>query len=151
MRQLVALIASLSVCAAVSAGEIYSWKDKDGRINYSDVPPPAPNQSRTMGSTESTRPARAEGATQRSPADLEVEFRKREAQKNEAAAKEQKKLAEAEGDRANCEQARNALSGLESGQRIARFNAAGEREYLDDAQIAAEIERARKAVASWCK
>lgn len=151
MRQLVVLITSLCICAVVSAAEIYSWKDKDGRINYSDVPPPAPNQPRTVGSTEPTQPVRAEGAAPRGPADLEVELRKREAEKNQVAAKEQKKLAEAEEGRANCEQARNALSGLESGQRIARFNAAGEREYLDDAQIAAEIERARKAVASWCK
>jgi hypothetical protein len=37
MRSIVALCVVLA-CAAASAGEVYKWKDKDGRIHYGDRP-----------------------------------------------------------------------------------------------------------------
>jgi hypothetical protein len=40
---------------------------------------------------------------------------------------------------------------LESGQRIARVNAQGEREVLDDKGRAEEMQRARQVMASDCK
>ncbi|MEW6690029.1 MAG: DUF4124 domain-containing protein, partial [Pseudomonadota bacterium] len=50
----------------------------------------------------------------------------------------------------NCERSRESLRVLESGQRIARTDARGERYYLDDAQIAQEMAKARDAVKQWC-
>ena len=40
---------------------------------------------------------------------------------------------------------------LQSGQRIVRFNTQGEREFLDDAGRAKEMEEAQKSVSEWCK
>jgi hypothetical protein len=37
MRSIVALCVVLA-CAAASAGEVYKWKDKDGRVHYGDRP-----------------------------------------------------------------------------------------------------------------
>lgn len=37
MRFLIAL-SVLLVCAAASAGDVYKWKDKDGRVHYGDQP-----------------------------------------------------------------------------------------------------------------
>ena len=51
---------------------------------------------------------------------------------------------------AECERARGYLKGIEEGQRIVRSDAAGNREYLDDNQRAAEAERTRKIVQSTC-
>ena len=50
------------------------------------------------------------------------------------------------------EQARNQLGALQSGQRVSRFNAAGEREFLDDAARSTEIAPptiSRKKMMSW--
>lgn len=149
MRIHVALLAAV-LAAPVFAGEIYSWRDKDGKMHYSDVPPPAPTEPRKIGSIAA--PAGTPAASERrGVADQNLEFKKRRAAASESEAKDQQKLAEAEESRVNCEQARNQLSALQSGERMVRFNAAGEREYIDDAQRAVEIERSRKAVDAWCK
>jgi len=149
MRLRVAFMLALLVCP-VFAGEIYSWRDKDGKIHYSDIPPPAPMEPRKIGSTGT--PISAAGPSERaSVADQDLEFRKRRAAAVDAESKERKKMAEAAESRDQCEQARLQLAALESGQRMARTNAAGEREFLDDAQRSGEIERSRKAVDSWCK
>jgi hypothetical protein len=39
---------------------------------------------------------------------------------------------------------------MESGQRIARTDARGERYFLEDAQVAQEAAKARQAVQQWC-
>jgi len=148
MRLATALLLALLAQTALAA-DIYSWRDKDGRVHYSDVPPPAPVQPRSIGSA-GPAPAPAAAAPAR-PANQELEFRKRRAQAAEAEAKLAKEKADAENARAQCDQARGQLATLESGRRIAQYNSAGELEVLDDAQRAANIERARAAVASWCR
>ena len=86
--------------------------------------------------------------------DSELEARKRK-QQAEQATQEQAK-AQADKDRQaarkaeNCTRARNQLAALDSGQRMARANAKGEREMLDDKARADEAQRARDQVASNC-
>lgn len=150
------LLATLA--AAASAGEIYHWKDKEGRANYADTPPPGNTPTRTLSgrTTEYPAPQQPEstqgakpGAT--SAAEETLELRKRQAQTADKQAQAEKAAADAAERRTNCERARNQLAALESGQRIARFNDKGEREFLDDAQRAQETDIARKAADSWCK
>jgi hypothetical protein len=71
-----------------------------------------------------------------------------EAQKSAEKAEAERKESVAKS--ANCERARENLRALESGQRISRTNAQGEREYIDDAARARETESARQAVTDWC-
>jgi hypothetical protein len=153
MRKELALLLALLAPLAL-AGEIYTWKDASGRVNYSDTPPPGAQQVRTLrqGTTEpQAAPAPAAATPQaKSIAEQEVEFRKRRAAAQEVEAKAEKEKVAMEEKQRNCQQAKNQLAALESGQRVARFNEQGEREFLEDNQRAAEIERARKAVADWC-
>jgi hypothetical protein len=37
MRSII-LLSALLACAAASAGDVYKWKDKDGRVHYGDKP-----------------------------------------------------------------------------------------------------------------
>lgn len=156
MRLGAAVLLALAAAAA-TAGDIYTWKDKDGRVTYSDNPPPGNIPARTLGGRNAEAapgpPENVQGDKARAPtaADQELEFRKRRAEASEQQVKADKAAAEAEDKRKNCERARNQLTALESGQRVARYNDKGEREFLDDAQRAQEIESARKAVDSWCK
>lgn len=146
MRFAASLLFAL-LASAGAAGDIYTWKDKDGKVHYSDNPPPAPTEIRTLDKPAPSPPAAAGGSV----AEQELEFRKRRAAASEAQAKADKEKAEAEERRRNCEIARGQLAALESGQRIVRTRADGEREYLDDEQRAAEIERARKMMNDWCR
>lgn len=57
MRIILAVSLALA-CAAASAGEVYKWKDKDGRVHYGDRPKDVQAESVTVnspgGSSEST-------------------------------------------------------------------------------------------------
>ncbi|MEK6244286.1 MAG: DUF4124 domain-containing protein, partial [Pseudomonadota bacterium] len=55
-----------------------------------------------------------------------------------------------EAKRENCEGARENLRALESGQRIQRTDAKGERSFLDDAQREQEAGKARTLVQQNC-
>ncbi len=147
MRAFVALTC-LAIMAPVLAAGVYTWRDKEGKVHYSDVPPAGDTQSRSFKAAST--PASA-GEARSHIANQDLEFRKRREEAGEARAKAEKESKDAEERKTNCTQARNQLAALTSGQRLTRFNAAGEREYLDDAQRAQETERANKAVADWCK
>ncbi len=149
-----------AVFAVSSHAQLYKWVDKDGRTRYSDrppvgiqatplSPPPAPASASTAPATgDSAKDAKKGPLT---PAEQEVEFRRRVKEAQEAAAKSEQAQREADERKENCARAREMLSTLESGQRIARSDAKGERFYLDDAQRVQETAKARDAVASWCK
>lgn len=47
MRTILAISLALA-CAAASAGEVYKWKDKDGRVHYGDRPKDAQAESVTI-------------------------------------------------------------------------------------------------------
>ena len=57
---------------------------------------------------------------------------------------------EAQAKKENCARAQEYVRTIESGQRISRTDAKGERYFLEDAQIAQEAARARQAVQQWC-
>lgn len=153
----------VALFAAVPAfAQIYTWKDGDGRVHFSDTPPASGEASVIKGPTAS-RPAPAadnggrpanDAAAPKGPATLaerEQAFRERRAAAAEAEAKAgEEATREAERQRF-CEQARNQLTALQSGRRVSRFNAAGEREFLDDAARNAEIERLRQQTGEHCK
>ena len=157
---LLALLLALPVSA-----EIYSWRDRDGRLHYSDVPPAAGEAKRVenrptapaaqppasaQAATDDTGTRAAEPVRPKTLAEQEQAFRERRAAAAETqAAAEKKQQQEAERQR-SCEQMRNQLAGLESGQRVARFNAAGEREVLDAAARAEETARLRRQLGQSC-
>ena len=51
----------------------------------------------------------------------------------------------------NCKRAKASKAMFDSGVRVARTNEKGEREIMDDAQRAAEVQRIQKIIASDCK
>lgn len=147
----------IGVCLAASAlaalaGDIYTWRDAEGRVHFSDVPPAGKEEAKkirgsTPGNASATPPATPTTAKPApSQADKDLEFRKRHAESQEAADKAAKEKASAERKTADCQSARNQLRALESGQRVSRFNDKGEAIPMDDSQRQAEIERNRQFV-----
>jgi type IV secretory pathway VirB10-like protein len=144
----------------------WHWIDKDGRRVFSDQAPPpdipAKNilrqpRARTQPTAEAAAPTPAPAATPTTanapkPAgkDPALEARRKQAEAAEAEknkAREQE-IAAARAD--NCKRAREAKANLDSGVRLSRINAKGEREFLDDAARAAETRRVEAVIASDC-
>ncbi|MDR0564748.1 MAG: DUF4124 domain-containing protein [Azoarcus sp.] len=160
--------------AALSAyGEIYKWKDKDGKVHFSDMPPtgqsvvpmqkpkkkPQPNQYEAepedAEAVEEGLPADTKKAAEPAPvpktqAERDEEFRKRRAAAAEAKEKADKEAADAARRKEECRRARAQYAVLSSGQRVARPSEEGGRVFLDDKSRAAEIERAQELVSKLC-
>lgn len=140
------------LCAALFAvpaqAQQYKWVDGKGRTQYGDTPPPG---IKATPLRPPPAPPAPEGAAAKGAPDAEAEFRKRRKAQEEAAAKAAAKSAEAETRKENCQIAREQLATLQSGQRISRFNAQGERYFLDDKDRPGEIARARELVSENCK
>ena len=162
MKQLsVAILLALCVALPASA-QMYKWVDADGKVRYSDTPPPtnvkteklripahAPNAPAATAAKGGSSKEASKSAP-RTPAEQEQAFRKRQ----QEAAKEQEKQAQKESEAAgradDCKRAKAALAGLEAGGRQATVNEKGERVFLDDQQIVQEKARARQAVTANC-
>ena len=161
IRSAAALLALLTALPA--AAQIYSWKDNDGRTVYSDVPPPSgevkvlrpgrvvPPVAPANGDATPAAGTAADAAKPKSAAERDLEFRQRRAAEAESQAKADKEAAAAAERDRFCAQARNQLNALQSGVRIARPNAAGEREFLDDAARAEETSRLQQQIGQNCQ
>jgi hypothetical protein len=140
----------------------WKWRDKNGQITASDLPPPReiadkdilqrPDLTARRAAAAAPAASAAVPATPAAaPVDRDLEARK------QAAEPETKARAKADETRVaaqraeNCKRARAHVTALESGQRIARINAQGEREVLDDKGRAEEMQRARQVMASDCR
>jgi hypothetical protein len=175
-----AVIALLTLAWAPAGAVQYQWRDTQGRMVYSDLPPPvsvapdriirAPQLPRvaasplppgtaqvatsatSAGSAASAGSAGSAGAGEAglSNAEREMGWRKRLADK----AAEEKKAAEAARRKLElaraCSDAQGDIRSLESGQRISRINAAGEREFISDAERSQRLASARKNVGERC-
>ena len=172
------LVRSTIVVAVVLAGFTatpseaqWAWKDANGRTVYSDRPPPPDIKAGSIVRQPSTQvlanPAPASGPLDdaakpsdgkssevksgpKTTAEREMEFRKRQqerADSDKKAAEEQTKNAT---KTAECDRARGYMKSLEDGVRITKTDASGNREFLDDAARAAEVDRTRKIIQSTC-
>jgi uncharacterized protein DUF4124 len=151
MTRLLAIFLALAFSGAATA-QTYKWTDPNGRVQYGDVPPSdATNVTRLRGGTAGAPPAGApEAKKDAKPLTPEQAFQKRQQERDQADQKSAQERAQAEQKRVNCEQARASVRQLESGQRVATVNAAGERVFLEDDQRASQLARAQKSVAEWC-
>jgi hypothetical protein len=134
----------------------YKWTDRDGKVQYGDVPPPGAQATPLKGPRAAPAAAPADAAAKDAgkgpltPAEQEAEYRKRQLEAQKGREKDERAAQDAQMKRDNCAGAQEQLRILESGQRYARTDAKGERYYVDDEQRAAEAARARKLVGDWC-
>jgi hypothetical protein len=161
-----ALVLALCMAALpVSAQTQWKWRAANGKVQYSDRPPPAevaekdilgrPAGARRPEVQEVPAAASAVAATVPTPArrasDPALEAKRREAELAEKA-KQKAEEERLEKQRAeNCNRARSYAKSLQDGMRISRTNDKGESELLSDAQRAQEIARAQQVVGSDCK
>jgi hypothetical protein len=159
----------------LGAGAQWAWTDKDGRKVFSDRAPPAdvpdksiykrpgrpaspmlPDVSANAAADDPVAKASAPalpGAlnTKVAGVDKNLAERKKKEELAQAALRkaDEERVSKAKAD--NCQRARQAQKGLESGIRMSRINSQGEREIMDDAARAAEAKRIQSVVDSDCK
>ena len=111
-----------------------------------------PAGTRSEATNIKNQPAATPAApAQKSLSERDAEFRKRQVERQESAAAEQKKAAESAERKRACDDARAYVKTLERGRVTRTDPKTGEREFLTDKDISSEMARAQKAVAEHCK
>ena len=168
MRHAAAALAATLLLGLASNSAIaqWKWRDANGRITASDLAPPSsvpdrdilarPSDQRSASGAPSPAPAASAAPTRARTVvtvgtDPELEARRKRAADEQSLKKRQDEQREAAARAENCNRVRANLGALSQGGRIARANAQGEREILDDKGIAEELKRAQAAVASECR
>ncbi len=170
--QLFIALAVLLAAATVTA-QVYKWIDKDGKVQYTDTPPPI--DVKGAPKKIDTRPAAGVGSAAAPPAapaaagkdaakgkdapsnkpktlaDLNKESEKRRAGAVEAEKKAADQARVDKGNQERCKEATRYYRDLETGRPFATTDDAGERKLLDDASRAAEMSRAKAAMTESCK
>ena len=160
-----------SICSTAMAQ--WQWLDKDGRKVFSDRAPSPdvpekdilkrPNVAikaaipvaKDAAGGEGENPAAAPSPARLAPVtgglDKELEARKKQAAEAEAVKRkaDEERLAKTKAE--NCGRAKLAKSNFDSGIRISRTNANGEREILDDTARALELKHLQVVIESDCK
>ena len=171
LRLVLTCAAAVLALVALPAEAQWKWRDRNGHVQYSDLPPPQgtpdqdilqrPSVQRRTTLSPALLPASAASAAAGPGAasnpltprtvepELEAKRKKVEADQAAKVKADEERIVAARAD--NCNRARTQLRTLDSGIRLTRANEKGEREFLDDKQRADEIKRARDAVASDCK
>lgn len=168
-----AVVALLGSALSLPATAQWKWRDKNGQMQYSDLPPPSSISDRdillrpSVGPRAPTQPssgtpptaasASAGISTERVPAlvpkgiDPALEAKRKQSEQDEANKRkaDEPRLAAVKAE--NCSRAQANLRALQSGSRMTRTNEKGEREVFDDAMRAEESRRTREDIASNCK
>lgn len=167
MKRLSVAIA-LALCTALPASaQMYKWVDANGKVQYSDKPPPsnvkteklrAPSPAPSAPAASAFAPGEAKGGAQkdaakagpRTVAEQEQAFRKRQLDAAKAQEGDAKKQTQARDKAENCRRAKAALANLQLGGRQMRIDDKGERAFLDDQQIVQETAKAQQEAAAAC-
>jgi len=162
-------IAALAILLASTAayGQVMKCVGPDGKVEYANFCPSGTTGQTTTISTKTggAKPtptpapaasdapaASASASAQKSLAEQEAAFKKRQIEQREEQQKAQKLAAEKAQKRQACASAQNYLKTLESGVRLrSRDPKTGDIGYLDDSARAAETARARKAIQDNCE
>jgi len=159
MRKILLLLtfAAASACAVGTAqaqAQIKCWNDENGKRVCGYAPPPGAKVTTIRGAASSpAEPAAAATDANKgplTPAEREQDYRRRQAESQKAADKLAADNKIAEAKRFNCAQAREAMATYSSGQRVTHVRPDGERYFLEEAQIAQELAKARQLVQENC-
>jgi uncharacterized protein DUF4124 len=151
VKFLIALIVLLAPMAAQA--QLLKCVGKDGKVEYAaECPTGSKEQQTGIRNTKSGPTSDTKASPQKSTAEKEADFKKRQTEQQTAATKKEEDAKDTEARKQNCENARAHLSALESGQRIVKNDPnTGERSYLDDAERGKVTAEAKRSVESWCK
>jgi len=142
-------IITLALISFSVHAELSKWVDADGKVHYSDTPPPevtTKSVRNIAGKEQADAPA---SYAPKSLAEREAELRKSNQAKEDASKKKAEEDAKVDTKKRNCEAARQNARTLESG-RVVTYDANGERKFLEDSELAQRLEEANKTISTNC-
>jgi hypothetical protein len=145
MKRFLILAVGLAL-APLAAAQMYKYVDKDGKTVYTDQPPAsAPAQQVRV------QPAAAPTDAPKSAVQKDKELQKGRDADKEKAKKADDEARVAAQKAANCQTAKVQYQHFQDGGKIYKYNAAGERELLGDAEIEAGRARSKRELDEACK
>lgn len=149
MKKLLLLLLVL-VGANAYAG-LNKWVDADGKVHYSDQPPPPNVKAQTLRVTSDAAAPASAPAAPKTIAEREADLKKARQAKEEADDKGAKEQARLDAEKEYCDAAQKNLLLLLEGTRMVDIDASGERSYLSDEQRRQRIEKVRQDIDTYCK
>ena len=126
------LLISLMLASANAFAALSKWVDANGKVHYSDEPPPANVKSETLRVPSAPALVGASGvaaasgpAAPKTVAEREAELKKAQRAKKEAADKAAQEQARMETVKANCETMQENLRALQEGMRMVEVDTKG--------------------------
>ncbi len=148
MRILLVILA-MALLPVTAHAQIMKCVGAGGRIEFASSCPPG---TKAQSTGIQNNPAAASDSPQKSLAERDAEFRKRQVEQQKSSKKADEQAQEQSDRKQNCDSAQAYLRGLQSGARAAKTDPkTGERVFLEDSERAAEITRAQRAVDTNCK
>ncbi|SFQ09364.1 protein of unknown function [Nitrosomonas cryotolerans] len=145
------LPALLFVLSIVAQAQIYKWVDKNGHMQYSDLPPPSDVTQDNRGLSIQSMPPRFDDNnktnTGKSLSEEKLEFEKRQLARREA---ENKRQIEAEENKKKCNEAQGRLKIFRESPRLTIPDGKGGIVYVDSHMRDEKIEKAKKNIAAYC-
>jgi hypothetical protein len=133
-----------------SHAELNKWVDANGKVHYSDEPPPENAKVQTMRLPHSQEAPASAPPARKSIFEQEADVKKEQKAKEEAAQKAAKEQEAAQTKQRNCDQARAQLATLQNSPRITTYDANGERTIMDDNARQQAISDTQTLVGKYC-
>lgn len=150
----------IGLLPVLAQADLYKWKDKFGRMHYTDTPPPADVKVNSLKASaavpNSPPPAKKElgkdgkEAVKDGDSNLDQDALKRQHDADEQKKVDTQKAEEAKIKAANCKIAKQNNASLANGGRIYKTKDNGEREYMTDKDINQGRQSAQQEVNKYC-
>lgn len=138
----------LLMAAGVVYAGVYKWTDSQGRVHYSDTPPP--RQPAQPLRTDKTNEAAA-AAERQSLANKLTESALKRQQAREAEEKRRAEMEAAQRRAEQCQRARERLTLLQQNTPVVRIDAQGQRQAMGPAERAAAMQEAQRQIDENCR
>lgn len=151
-RRIAALVAAVAFAALPAAAQkVYKWVDSSGRTQYGDQPPEGVKAVPVEAPLPPSDPSAARPDSAQRWKDAERAMRQERLDKEKREKTEAAQDERARGQRAaRCREARATLDRVANVQRLYRYDAKGERVFLNDEERAVEERNAREQARQYC-
>lgn len=144
MKRLITLVVACAI-APMAAAQLYKYVDKDGKTIYTDQPPP------NVDTKQITAPPPPPAASSKSFVERDKELEKARKANREKSEKSDQSARQAQEAQERCNHARSAFETYSQGGRIFKPSTTGERALMDEQEIEAAREKARRDMDEACK
>lgn len=138
-----------------SEAQVYKWVDKDGKVQYTDSPPPSDarkSSGRKLELAPDVKPSKADQERSQSWIEEGLEFKNRRLAEDEKKANEEHKAKVIEQfNKTRCKNARSQRQFLQTPGILSYQDDKGDRVYVDENQRNAVVARLEQFISAECK